>query len=1050
MNIIQYKKMPAFKCEKCYKIFNLKTDLDRHHNKKNPCMEVGQIINEKAKEIAETTTKNNDDVAKVKKFLDFSHNTLRDKEGIVGMKALSNIAMLLFLKFVNNSVKTGNIDLLNIEKYRSEEGSITEPFKKYKKYIKYCKFENIIKDGKFNNDFELNELPTIIEFIFRHMLWHHPKTKNIFTDEIPTIKNDITYEQILKQMDKLNWDDMDIDVKGLAYEHFLKNEMGGGELGQFFTRREVVDYMINIIKPQIKETSTFIDPFMGTGGFITHMFNEMRNIYTKKNIPFTDEIKNNLVSGIEKNPQTCLLALNNMLINMDLIPVNVKCDDSFRNYINNKYDFCITNPPFGIKGLSFDDESMFPKEKNGIIKNKYLPHKSNDAICLALQMIQYILNKNGIGAIVVPDGKQMNSEKEKSLIAVRKMLIEENNLFQITKLPSGTFLPYTGVETMILFFKKGEKTKDIKFVKLDENYKSETFICNVNIKKIIEKKYSLNYKLYCDMNQIKYKNLQYLVFSDVFLLEKGDCSSKNTEECIDGDAILINWSMYGNYKKIKNGKYTGKNVFISTTLPNGKEKGYFVVSYYDGNCSSSNLMSKLCINNEYINNINIKFYYYFLKFNAKYIEDNYQKGCANKSLDIQLFNKMQIPVPPIEVQNLIVKELDSMYKQKESLQNAINEMNNYRKVQFEMLLSKCKDVKNVKLEKLCEFNKNSNNENEFDEYHYIDISSVSEGKLIEKKNIKKNELPSRAKRYGKINDILLSSVRPNLKNFLFLTKNELSENTVISTGFIMITSNSKLINPKYLYYNVSDDTTTEILVKKTTGANYPSINTEDIKDILFSVPSLQDQELIVKQMEKYDELVKLQQAQIDEIDTTIKARFEFHLEKCKETKSTQVKETEENEEIEEDELNNGSNTKKPTVKSKPVTKNKTEIEDLETEFEEESLKTSRPKDKIKVDETSNKSSKSVKSTIKNTQVKTPKEEVEEPIEIVLVGKVECINENGNYYKFSNGKKGELYAKTSNGKVILYKKPIVKKVETMEDELEEMEKELNNIPKTKNK
>ena len=59
-------------------------------------------------------------------------------------------------------------------------------------------------------------------------------------------------------------------------------------------------------------------------------------------------------------------------------------------------------------------------------------------------------------------------------------------------------------------------------------------------------------------------------------------------------------------------------------------------------------------------------------------------------------------------------------------------------------------------------------------------------------------------------------------------------------------------------------------------------------------------------------------------------------------------------------------------------------------------------------------------------------------------------ENGNYYKFSNGKKGELYAKTSNGKVILYKKPLVKKVETTEDELDEMEKELNNIPKTKNK
>jgi hypothetical protein len=47
----------------------------------------------------------------------------------------------------------------------------------------------------------------------------------------------------------------------------------------------------------------------------------------------------------------------------------------------------------------------------------------------------------------------------------------------------------------------------------------------------------------------------------------------------------------------------------------------------------------------------------------------------------------------------------------------------------------------------------------------------------------------------------------------------------------------------------------------------------------------------------------------------------------------------------------------------------------------------------------------------------------------------------------NGKKGELYAKTSNGKVSLYKKPTTHKVETMQDELDEMEKEFNKIPKT---
>ena len=256
----------------CQKEVKLKSDLESHKDKKTPCVSIDKIVELKKSEIELKSS--SEDINKVKKFLDFCHNTLRDKEGIIGMKALSNIAMLLFLKFVNNSVKEGTIDLLNIEKYRNEEGTGIDndlKFKKLKEYIKYCQFDNIIENGKLK--VESTELIFIIEFIFKHILWYHPKTKEIFADEFPSIKNDITYEQIFKQMDKLNWDEFDIDIKGLAYEHFLKDEMGGGDLGQFFTKREIVDYMIGIIKPFIKETSTFIDTFMGTGGFVTHMFN---------------------------------------------------------------------------------------------------------------------------------------------------------------------------------------------------------------------------------------------------------------------------------------------------------------------------------------------------------------------------------------------------------------------------------------------------------------------------------------------------------------------------------------------------------------------------------------------------------------------------------------------------------------------------------------------------------------------------------------------------------------------------------------------------------
>jgi restriction endonuclease S subunit len=441
----------------------------------------------------------------------------------------------------------------------------------------------------------------------------------------------------------------------------------------------------------------------------------------------------------------------------------------------------------------------------------------------------------------------------------------------------------------------------------------------------------------------------------------------------------------------------GENIFISNVAPIGK------IYYYNGKCDFASILNKLELKNM---NSNVRYFYYYLLFNNSKIIEQCEKGAANKSLDITFFNEMQIPVPPIEVQNLIVKELDSMYKQKESLQNANNEMNNYRKVQFEMLLSKCKDVKNEKFGNICEYRKKNQ-------------------KLKASDGLDK----------GKYRFYASSAKKLYLDNYEFEEKSliisrggdafiNVAEKFSISHDDIYVLST----NEKYEYVQLYILSKIDEFRDGYKGTTIKHINQDFLNNFKIVLPSLKDQESIVQQMEKYDELVKLQQAQIEEIDTTIKARFEFHLEKCKETKPTEVKEDET--EIQEDELSNDSTTKKIAIKSKQVTNNKSVIkkddfdEELE-ELEKEFLKTKRSKDNIKIEEVTNKSSKTVKSTVqKNNKSEIEQEELDE---IVLVGKVECINEGGNYYKFVNGKKGELYAKTSNGKVSLYKKPTTQKV-----------------------
>lgn len=157
-------------------------------------------------------------------FTNFCYELLNNEEKIFGMEAFNNIIMLLFLKIISKNVIDGTIDLLNIEKYRKIENTRKYYiFLKYKDYIQHGYFNNIIENGKLK--VEDCELIFIVEFLYIHVLWFHPITKNIFPNIYPSIKKDITYKQIFKKLDKLNLNNIDInkDIKSLIIANFINN-----------------------------------------------------------------------------------------------------------------------------------------------------------------------------------------------------------------------------------------------------------------------------------------------------------------------------------------------------------------------------------------------------------------------------------------------------------------------------------------------------------------------------------------------------------------------------------------------------------------------------------------------------------------------------------------------------------------------------------------------------------------------------------------------------------------------------------------------------------
>jgi hypothetical protein len=167
---------------------------------------------------------NIEQMKEINNFIISSYEILKYDENITGINALNNITMLLFLKLISKNVIDGNIDMLNIEKYRTPETRKYDIFQNYKDYIKYAYFKNIIEDKKMK--VFACELTYIVEFIYKHIIWFHPITKNIFPNLFPNMEKDSTYEKIFKKLDKLNLSNIDInmDIKNLIIMCFITNK----------------------------------------------------------------------------------------------------------------------------------------------------------------------------------------------------------------------------------------------------------------------------------------------------------------------------------------------------------------------------------------------------------------------------------------------------------------------------------------------------------------------------------------------------------------------------------------------------------------------------------------------------------------------------------------------------------------------------------------------------------------------------------------------------------------------------------------------------------
>ncbi|NUF79113.1 SAM-dependent DNA methyltransferase [Snodgrassella sp. ESL0323] len=254
------------------------------------------------------------------------------------------------------------------------------------------------------------------------------------------IPNERTLSKIVDGIDNLDMNDK--DTMGDVYEYILGKMAASGTNGQFRTPRHIIRMMVQLMKPTIKDN--ICDPAMGSAGFIVESATYISEHYKKElaRKENAEHYKNTMFHGFDTD-QTMLRigAMNMMLHGVDNPNINYQDSLSEDNQDKNLYSLVLANPPFtGSLDYEVVDKSLLTITKT----------KKTELLFLSL--FTRILKSGGRCASIVPDGVLFGSSK--AHLAIRKELVDNQQLEAIISMPSGVFKPYSGVSTAILIFTK--------------------------------------------------------------------------------------------------------------------------------------------------------------------------------------------------------------------------------------------------------------------------------------------------------------------------------------------------------------------------------------------------------------------------------------------------------------------------------------------------------------------------------------------------------------------------------------------------------------------
>jgi len=489
--------------------------------------------------------------------------------------------------------------------------------------------------------------------------------RDIFKNAYLPYRDPETLKAFLKIIDEFSYDHS--ERLGDAFEYLLSVLGSQGDAGQFRTPRHIIDFMVEVLAPQKGET--ILDPACGTAGFLISAYKHIlrTNTDAKGNSTLTPDEKGRLArnfKGYDISPDMVRLSLVNLYLHGFTDPHIFEYDTLTSEERWNEFaDVILANPPF-----------MSPK--GGIKPHKRFSIQAKRSEVLFVDYMAEHLTPSGRAAIIVPEGIIFQSGA--AYRQLRETLINEH-LIGVISLPSGVFMPYTGVKTSILVLDRTTaKTKssvlfsEIKHIGVSLGVKRTVSEHN-DLPSVLH-----DYRAFyeggelsrcswlasreeilangCNLTGSRYRpaivngDTRLVTVADVCTITKGTSSSTTTPS---GPYPLILTAAQP--KTSASFQFDGPAVCVPliSSLGHGKA-ALHRLHFASGKFALANLLVALRPNDE--SELDARFLFHALDMKRANIAA-LMRGAANVSMKPEDIAQFEIPLPPLEVQKEIVAEI---------------------------------------------------------------------------------------------------------------------------------------------------------------------------------------------------------------------------------------------------------------------------------------------------------------------------------------------------------------------------------------------------------